>query len=105
MSEQVNHPSHYQGKMECIDAMVEQFGMEKVEDFCEINAFKYLWRAGEKEGNSKEQDEAKARWYTRKRIDLFCERHQYTTSEEERQRLTESNMNYYQKKIKELKGG
>ena len=103
MSEQVNHPAHYQGKMECIDAMVEVFGPEKVEDFCEINAFKYLWRAGEKEGNSEEQDMAKARWYTRKRIDLFCERHQYTTSEKERQELTDSNMKYYMDKIKKLK--
>ena len=30
----VNHPTHYnEGKIECIDAMVEAFGKEAVQDF------------------------------------------------------------------------
>lgn len=61
----VNHPAHYQknGK-ECIEVMEEQFGPRAVYWFCVLNAFKYQWRAGSKEGNSFEQDKAKAKWYT-----------------------------------------
>lgn len=62
--EQVNHPAHYQknGK-ECIEAMEEEFGPKPVYWFCRLNAFKYEWRAGLKNDNSKEQDLAKAKWY------------------------------------------
>ena len=71
MSEQINHPSHYlkDGK-ECIDVMIEKFGTEAVINFCECNEFKYLWRAGLKEGNSEEQDRRKAEWYRRKAEEL-----------------------------------
>ena len=63
--EQVNHPAHYQknGK-ECIEVMEEQFGPKAVYWFCRLNAFKYNWRAGFKDGNSYKQDLAKAKWYT-----------------------------------------
>lgn len=63
----VNHPSHYQmnGK-ECIDVMEEKFGLEAVIWFCRLNAFKYRFRAGKKEGNPASQDEAKAVWYDNK---------------------------------------
>lgn len=62
--EQVNHPAHYikNGK-ECIDLMIEEFGAEAVYNFCICNAFKYQFRAGFKDGNSKQQDLAKANWY------------------------------------------
>ena len=62
--EKVNHPAHYQknGK-ECIEVMEEQFGPKAVYWFCILNSFKYKWRAGVKEGNSFEQDQAKAKWY------------------------------------------
>ena len=65
MKEMVNHPSHYNipGKNECIVEMEEKFGKEAVYYFCVLNAFKYRYRAGEKEGNSYEQDENKAKWY------------------------------------------
>ena len=61
----VDHPSHYNqpGKKECIDEMVEKFGLEVVASFCLMNAYKYLYRAGEKVDNPKEQDIAKAKWY------------------------------------------
>ena len=65
-NELVNHPNHYKdnnGK-ECIDVMREQFGDTAVYYFCILNAFKYRWRAGKKEGNSEEQDSAKAEWYS-----------------------------------------
>ena len=63
--EKVNHPKHYNqtGKKECIDEMVELFGLQATLDFCWLNCYKYLYRAGEKEGNSREQDIKKAEWY------------------------------------------
>ena len=70
MKEQVNHPEHYQGSIECIDAMLSAFGTEDTVAFCKINAFKYLWRAGKKDGNSIEQDMKKAQWYINKAIEL-----------------------------------
>lgn len=55
----VNHPSHYQrnGK-EAID-YIEMFNLS----FSAGNIVKYLWRAGEKDGESIEKDKAKALWY------------------------------------------
>lgn len=71
MSEQVNHPAHYQKNgRECIDVMLEEYGVNAVINFCQCNAFKYQWRAGLKEGNSKEQDMAKAEWYLNKAKEL-----------------------------------
>ncbi len=63
--ENVNHPKHYkkEGRKECIVEMQELFGRKITAIFCLTNAFKYLYRAGEKLGNSKEQDKAKAKWY------------------------------------------
>lgn len=50
--EQVNHPAHYNsGGIECIDAMVAALGPLVTAHFCHGNAFKYLWRAGQKDGN------------------------------------------------------
>lgn len=67
MSDQINHPSHYlKNGRECIDVMIEKYGVEAVVSFCECNEFKYLWRAGLKDGNSAEQDMAKAAWYRAK---------------------------------------
>lgn len=65
MSEQVNHPSHYQqeGKRECINEMCFVFGTNYTANWAIITAYKYLYRAGNKEGNSYEQDMAKAKWY------------------------------------------
>lgn len=65
MSDAVNHPSHYNiaGKRECIEAMKEDYGELITTIFCLTNAYKYLYRAGMKEGNSQAQDIAKAKWY------------------------------------------
>lgn len=60
----VNHPAHYnQGGIECIDAMVAAYGKEAVENFCLINAFKYVWRNRDKNGF---EDIDKAIWYLNK---------------------------------------
>ena len=39
VNDNVNHPSHYAtGKYECIDVMLEIFGVEAVKTFCLLNA-------------------------------------------------------------------
>ena len=65
MSEKINHPSHYQreGRKECIEEIREKYGDYITCIFCLTNAYKYLYRAGAKEGNSAESDIAKAKWY------------------------------------------
>ena len=61
MGNNVNHPEHYNaGGYECIDVMEANFGKDKVQDFCLLNAFKYLWRADKKSGL---EDIKKANWY------------------------------------------
>lgn len=68
----VNHPSHYtSGKVECIDAMIEVFGIEAVKSFCLCNAFKYHWRHGMKNG---QEDIEKATWYMDKYRELVNRR-------------------------------
>ena len=64
----VNHPSHYtQGKIECIDAMIDIFGVEAVKNYCLCNSFKYIWRHRMKNGD---EDLAKATWYMNKLQEL-----------------------------------
>lgn len=64
----VNKPPHYTGtSIECIDAMVETQGRERVIDFCICNAFKYLWRHDWKNGF---EDIKKAAWYLNKAVEL-----------------------------------
>lgn len=65
----VNHPTHYaHDKVECIDAMESAFGKTAVEDFCLINAFKYIWRSRDKNGL---EDIEKAKWYLNKYEELM----------------------------------
>ena len=60
----VKKPVHYnQGEVECIDAMIAAFGLEAVQSYCRIAAFKYLWRHNHK--GTPEQDIDKAVWYLR----------------------------------------
>lgn len=50
LDDMVNHPSHYQGKHECIDEMIALFGAEAVKHFCMCNVYKYRYRAANKNG-------------------------------------------------------
>ena len=61
----VNHPQHYQqeGRKECIVEMLEKYGFHVTAHFALLNSYKYLYRAGLKDGNSNEQDVSKAQWY------------------------------------------
>ena len=61
----VNSPDHYaDAPIECIDAMTHCFGIEEVQIYAKIAAFKYLWRSKYKH-KSDVQDLAKAEWYIR----------------------------------------
>lgn len=58
----VDHPTHYNrdGGMECIDEMLMVFGREATMHFCLLNAWKYRYRAADKNG---EEDLKKSDWY------------------------------------------
>lgn len=58
----VNHPSHYaEGcSLECIQVMEMIFGTQNVAVYSLINAFKYMWRWKNKNG---QEDLKKAEWY------------------------------------------
>lgn len=68
-SDNVNHPSHYADgcSLECIDIMEAIFGPELVFDYAIVNAFKYLWRYKNKNG---QEDIKKAKWYLDKAHEL-----------------------------------
>ena len=76
MVEKINHPEHYNrpGRKECIEEMLDIYGPEKVIAFCELNAYKYRYRAGFK--GSEEEDLKKAKWYLKKmdeiKVGLKC---------------------------------
>lgn len=69
-SEIVNHPSHYNlpDRKECIDEMIDIYGLKDVAKWCEITAYKYEYRAGHK--GSVGEDMSKAEWYTDKAHEL-----------------------------------
>lgn len=60
--DEVNHPKRYTDhcSMECIEVMTLCLGERAVCEFCLCNAFKYMWRHKQKNG---EEDLEKARWY------------------------------------------
>ena len=61
MSDVVNKPEHYQGRVECIEAIeAATAGLEGIEAVCTANVLKYIWRWKKKNGL---QDLHKARWY------------------------------------------
>lgn len=68
-NENISHPKHYNrdGAIECIDEMVAVFGIYDVMNFCKLNAWKYRYRASEKNGN---EDLKKSDWYMKKYIEL-----------------------------------
>jgi hypothetical protein len=67
MNDNVNHPKHYTGKVECIDAIeVATEHLTGIEAVCTANAIKYLWRWKKKSGV---EDLKKAQWYINKLIE------------------------------------
>jgi hypothetical protein len=56
----VNHPSHYERGIECIDEMILLFGVMETMSFCKLNSHKYRKRALDKGGR---EDIDKSDWY------------------------------------------
>lgn len=70
--DEINHPSHYaDGEFECIDVMMDTQGLDATQDFCILNAFKYLYRHRKKGGI---EDLKKAEWYLNYAINLESKR-------------------------------
>lgn len=67
--EAVNHPSHYNkpGRKECIEEMIDLYGLDAVITFCTLNSYKYLYRHDLKNG---QEDLDKAKWYETKGLEL-----------------------------------
>lgn len=71
MHDPVNKPKHYQGKVECIDAIESAIGeLNGMEAMCTGNAIKYLYRWKQKGGL---EDLRKAKWYIDKIINSTVE--------------------------------
>lgn len=70
MSEMINHPKHYSrdDAMECINEMILVFGVEATMNFCLLNAWKYRYRAADKNGI---EDLKKSDWYMKLYQDLY----------------------------------
>lgn len=65
--EMVNHPSHYNKyDIEVIEMMRRIWGDDATVLWCEMTAFKYRMRLGEKPENPVEQDLKKEKWYLEK---------------------------------------
>ena len=68
MNDLINHPEHYQGKVECIDCLESATeGLNGIEAVCTGNAIKYLYRWKKKNGI---EDLKKAKWYIDKIISV-----------------------------------
>ena len=70
---EVHSPKHYTATItkgettlviECIDAMVAVYGTQRVQEYCELSAFKYQWREGRKHKDTT-TDKKKKIWFTR----------------------------------------
>ena len=74
----VNHPSHYEHGIECIDEMILLYGKEETMSFCKLNSHKYRKRALDKGGR---EDQDKSDWYVKE--------YAYLESKSERELLQE----------------
>lgn len=66
MDDNVNKPEHYQGDIECIEAIEAAMSHEEFIGYLRGNIFKYNWRYRNKNGI---EDLRKAEWYLRKLIE------------------------------------
>lgn len=65
------NPQHYKNySKEVIDMMVDIWGIQNTITHCEITAFKYRMRIGNKPDQPIERDLEKARWYENKAKEL-----------------------------------
>lgn len=63
-SEMVNYPSHYNlpNRKECIDEMIDIYGLKDVAKWCEITAYKYKYRAGQKDSFAQDIQKLHGTW-------------------------------------------
>ena len=65
------NPDHYKKySVEVIDMMIAIYGKEKTATYCELNAFKYRMRMGQKPEQPIERDLEKEKWYINKANEL-----------------------------------
>lgn len=60
LSDMVNNPAHYQGAIECIDAIEASMTKEAFAGHCKACVIKYVWRYQQKGGVESLE---KAEWY------------------------------------------
>jgi hypothetical protein len=65
MNDLVNHPPHYQGSIECIEAIEASMSPEAFKGALKANVIKYIWRYEQKGGA---ESLRKAEWYLRRLI-------------------------------------
>ena len=65
MDDVVNNPTHYQGEVECIEAIKSSMSHEAFKGYLKGNIIKYIWRFERKNGH---EDLLKAQWYTNKLV-------------------------------------
>lgn len=70
MSKDNINPDHYKNStsLECIEAMEMMFGEEAITNFCMCNAYKYIWRHKNKNG---QEDLKKASWYINRAMEIL----------------------------------
>jgi len=68
IKDDVNNPQHYKGDIECIDVIIQQFGVDGAIHFCQGNAMKYIFRCEHKKDAV--EDMRKAVWYLNKAVEL-----------------------------------
>lgn len=67
--EYVDHPPHYQGRIEVIDYLEDKLTQEEYSGFLKGNILKYVSRLGRKEDDK--ADAEKAMWYLARLIQLY----------------------------------
>jgi hypothetical protein len=64
--DKVNKPAHYEGNIECIEAIKSSMSKEAFKGYLKGNIEKYIWRYDRKGGV---EDLQKAEWYLKRLID------------------------------------
>jgi hypothetical protein len=64
--DKVNKPAHYEGGIECIEAIKSSMSKEAFKGYLKGNIQKYIWRYDRKGGV---EDLQKAEWYLKRLID------------------------------------
>ena len=66
--DKVNKPAHYEGNIECIEAIKSSMSNEAFKGYLKGNIQKYVWRFDRKNGK---EDLLKAEWYLKKLIETI----------------------------------